>query len=133
MNDDYDVGYGKPPKHSQFKSGQSGNPKGRPKGAKNLKTYLHQEAMTIVEYKENGQIQKASKLKILVMQLFSESLKGKSASQKAILELLEKYPLAESAQDSTEQELGPEDLKNIDDHIDFLETLREARDGHRDS
>lgn len=30
-NRDYEVGYGRPPKHSQFQKGQSGNPKGRPK------------------------------------------------------------------------------------------------------
>ena len=35
MENDYKVGYGKPPKSGQFKSGQSGNPKGRPKGKKN--------------------------------------------------------------------------------------------------
>jgi hypothetical protein len=37
---DYQVGYGKPPKHTQFKPGKSGNPQGRPKGTKNLKTDL---------------------------------------------------------------------------------------------
>lgn len=31
QNKDYEVGYGRPPKHSQFKKGQSGNPSGRPK------------------------------------------------------------------------------------------------------
>ncbi len=35
---DYDVGYRKPPRHRRFKPGQSGNPKGRPKGAKSLNT-----------------------------------------------------------------------------------------------
>ena len=35
MSDDYEVGYGKPPKSRQWKPGQSGNPKGRPKGARN--------------------------------------------------------------------------------------------------
>ena len=38
--DDYEVGYGKPPRHTWFKKGQSGNPRGRPCGSKNLKTLL---------------------------------------------------------------------------------------------
>ncbi len=32
------VGYCKPPKRTRFQPGQSGNPRGRPKGTKNLKT-----------------------------------------------------------------------------------------------
>jgi S-adenosylmethionine/arginine decarboxylase-like enzyme len=34
------VGYGKPPLHTRFKKGQSGNPRGRPRGAKNLSTLV---------------------------------------------------------------------------------------------
>jgi hypothetical protein len=40
--DDDEVGYCKPPKRTQFKPGQSGNPKGRPKGAKNFSTKVHE-------------------------------------------------------------------------------------------
>ena len=43
MPKDYEVGYRKPPKHTQFKEGQSGNPAGRPKGTNNLKTDLIEE------------------------------------------------------------------------------------------
>ena len=38
MGRDQDAGYGKPPRHSRFKKGQSGNPKGRPKGGRNFST-----------------------------------------------------------------------------------------------
>ena len=37
---DYEVGYKKPPKHTQWEKGQCPNPKGRPRGAKNRTTYL---------------------------------------------------------------------------------------------
>ena len=39
---DYEVGYGKPPRHSRFVKGQSGNPRGRPAGAKNFTTLLEE-------------------------------------------------------------------------------------------
>jgi hypothetical protein len=42
---DYEVGYGKPPKETRFKPGQSGNPRGRPKGAKNKRPGLPEERM----------------------------------------------------------------------------------------
>ena len=40
MGRDHDAGYGKPPRHSRFKKGQSGNPKGRPRGSRNFSTDL---------------------------------------------------------------------------------------------
>lgn len=43
--DEYEIGYGKPPKATRFKSGQSGNPRGRPKGAKNRKPALNEERL----------------------------------------------------------------------------------------
>ena len=44
----YEVGYAKPPAATRFKPGQSGNPRGRPKGAKNKRPALHEERMKAI-------------------------------------------------------------------------------------
>ena len=50
----YKVGYGKPPKGSQFKKGLSGNPTGRPKGAKKRNTIVEEQFFKTVTVTKNG-------------------------------------------------------------------------------
>ena len=58
---DYKVGYKKPPLHSRFKKGQSGNPRGRPRGAKNFSSVLNDALNQPVFVTENGRRRKISK------------------------------------------------------------------------
>lgn len=73
---DYEVGYGKPPRHTQFKPGQSGNPRGRPKGTKNLKTDLMEELAEMIPIREGDQSRKVSKQRAVVKSLVNRTLKG---------------------------------------------------------
>jgi len=45
---DYEVGYGRPPVHARFRPGQSGNPKGRPKGSRNKRTAMAEQIFDTV-------------------------------------------------------------------------------------
>src|SRR4029077_17541326 len=70
---DHEVGYGKPPRHSQFVKGQSGNLRGRPAGAKNLKTLLSKALNELVIVTENGGRRKISKREAIVTQLVNRA------------------------------------------------------------
>src|SRR5262249_11985804 len=71
---DYPVGYGKPPRHTQFKPGQSGHPSGRPKHAKNFATALHQELQATVRVTEDGRRRKLSKQELLAKRLVNKAV-----------------------------------------------------------
>ena len=58
---DYEVGYRKPPVHSRFKKGQSGNVKGPPKGAKSFKGLIQKELDAPIIVKTNGKRSKTTK------------------------------------------------------------------------
>jgi len=71
---------GNPPKHTQFRKGTSGNPRGRPKGSKNLATYLMEAARDQVSAAVGGKTRAISKLQATTMQLATKAAGGDQAA-----------------------------------------------------
>lgn len=85
---DYSVGYGKPPKHSQFSKGRSGNPKGRPKGQRNLKTDLAAELNRRIDIREGDRRRRVTKQEALIKRLVEQGLNGDPRAMAALITLM---------------------------------------------
>src|ERR1700757_2109686 len=85
---DYEVGYGKPPRHTRFMPGRSGNPRGRPSGSKNLKTLLSDALNELVVVAENGGRRKITKREAIVTQLVNRSATADWRAVKILLDLV---------------------------------------------
>ena len=83
----YDVGYGKPPRATQFQKGQSGNPKGRPKGSENMETILQRTLMEKIRVVVNGSPRMVPKVEVAVTQAVNQAAGGSLKALKEILDL----------------------------------------------
>ena len=92
----YDVGYGKPPKHSQFKKGVCPNPKGRGKrGDLPLREILDSVLNAKTSFRERGKLKKASRLDLTIRRLAALAIKGDVSSAALLLKMrahAEKHP-----------------------------------------
>jgi hypothetical protein len=74
--DDYEVGYSKPPKKGQFKKGVSGNPKGRPTGSKNIATLFNEIASELIPVTEGSKSKNVTRLEGVLRVQMNSALKG---------------------------------------------------------
>src|SRR3712207_1749502 len=92
MEDDYQVGYGRPPKHTRFKKGQSGNAKGRPKKSKNMETLLLRELDRTISVKESGRDRKLTKREALVVRWVNGAMAGDVRLAQFVMKLASDLP-----------------------------------------
>jgi hypothetical protein len=105
---DYAVGYRKPPLHTRFKKGQSGNPRGRPSGAMNLTRLLLEALKQRVAISDDGKCRKIPRHKLGMDRLAEKFAKGDPfaistvldillpSERRAVSEAVERPPLGES-------------------------------------
>ena len=115
---DYEVGYGKPPQHTRFQKGQSGNRKGRPPRSRNIVTLLTKALNERVAVSENGRRRTISKREAIVAQLVNKSA---SADLKAMSMLIGMLQKAEDPAPGSSPQLPP--LVEADESV--LRSLRE--------
>jgi hypothetical protein len=85
---DYEVGYGRPPRHTRFVKGQSGNPRGRPPGAKNLSSLLSEALNETVIVTENGGRRRVTKRQAIITQLVNRSATADFRAIKILLDIV---------------------------------------------
>jgi Family of unknown function (DUF5681) len=108
VDETYEIGYQKPPKHTQFAKGCSGNPRGRPKGSKNVFSVVQKAAQEKITVTQNGKVRKITKIEASAVQL---SNKAASGDPRATREILLWNRLAEEAQKSDQP---PETVSDAD-------------------
>lgn len=105
----YEIGYKKPPIHSQFKKGISGNPHGRPKGEQNSISIIKKIADKEVSVKKNGKETKISTRAAVIMQLFNQALSGNLKAISMVLPLINILEVKESERERLRSALTRED------------------------
>src|SRR5438045_9471481 len=105
-NPDYKVGRGKPPKDTQWKPGQSGNPSGTRKREERCRDLLKEELDALVSIQENGKTVTLSKRKAFVKAVVNGAIQGNPSDEK-ILMMFEKP-------DQAPQERGELNIIDVD-------------------
>ena len=86
---DYKVGYKRPPAAHRFQPGESGNPAGRPKGRRNLRSLVREVANTEIEVTSGARKRKMTMAEAIVHSQFKAALQGNTRAGAIVLQLLQ--------------------------------------------
>lgn len=120
-SDHHEVGYGMPPKAHQFKAGQSGNPKGRPKGPGHLLKLIAKHAAKKVTVIDGGVETKMAKMDVVISAMFNKAAKGDVSAARLISTLI--IAAGQISGDEDQPGYSDADLKAILDEADWQAEL----------
>jgi hypothetical protein len=109
----YEIGYGKPPRQHQFRRGRSGNPKGRPRGAKNTATLTREILDEKIEFSSGTGVRKISRREAILRSFGEFALDGDT---KSAAFLLQRDDASDSAEDQVNHAASSEEDQEILDH-----------------
>jgi hypothetical protein len=109
----YKVGRGKPPVAHRFKKGKSGNPRGRPNGARNFSTLLDRELNSRITIEQGGKVKKLSRREALAKGLVNDSLKGRDRAREKLLDYVERSDSSRQSR-ATREEVSQKDREIIE-------------------
>ena len=110
----YEVGYGKPPKEHRFPPGRSGNPAGRKKGSRGIKTDLHAELSSVLTISINKQPVSGTKQRLMLKSLATRAAAGDVRASALLLPLIMQIFGIEDRGDNRRQ-LSRQDQAILDD------------------
>jgi len=122
-SENQNAGYKKPPAHSQFRRGHSGNKKGRPKGRRSFKTDLREELDEVVSARQNGREIFVTKQRLIIKAWVDRAVKGDMRAVNALSALCIRLFESEEQQ-KQEDVLAPDDEKILKDFFDKEVTKR---------
>jgi Family of unknown function (DUF5681) len=124
-DDDDNIGYKRPPRHTQFRPGESGNPTGRRKSVRNFKTDLVAELHEQIPIRENGREMKITKQRAFIKALVAAAIKGDMRATNALVSFCTRSL-------GSEDEEGDANASPTDEDIDIIEAfVKRERTRHR--
>ena len=92
------VGYGRPPKATQFKKGKSGNPRGRPKGSRSVGAVMQEILGQRIAVTESGRTRRIPALEVMLRRLANDAMRNDVVALKTVLMLVDRYGEAPESQ-----------------------------------
>jgi hypothetical protein len=120
------VGYKKPPRRSRFQPGQSGNPRGRQKGVRNLATDVKRTLEFPVRVNDQGKARRVSSQEAALLQLRKKALMGDPRALAQFLEFAKNYNNSSPVATAGNEVLAAEDQAILDAYAEDVRSQRPA-------